>query len=85
MRISDADFICGFHLRIRRANDSLLIHPLQDIFIIATSSCTRCLPSRRGYGRVSSGVNGAGTGRGRGRDSDAENRLIDELNEEWDD
>jgi len=50
------------------------------------SSCTRFLPSRRGYQRVNENLNGSGYGRGRGRsDSDAENRLIDELNEEWDD
>ena len=30
------------------------------------------------------GIGGRGSG-GRNRDSDAENRLIDELNEEWDD
>lgn len=57
----------------------------QDVFIILTSSCTRCLPSRRGYTRVNGGF-GSGRGGGRARaDSDAENRLIDELNEEWDD
>ncbi|WPH01357.1 Hypothetical protein R9X50_00419900 [Acrodontium crateriforme] len=56
----------------------------KDIFIILTSSCTRCFPSRRGYSRVN-GYGGSGSrGRGRG-DSDAENRLIDELNEEWED
>ncbi|QIW95942.1 hypothetical protein AMS68_001460 [Peltaster fructicola] len=54
---------------------------LGDLFIILTSSCSRCLPSRKGYSRVTSN----GLNRGRGRDSDAENRLIDELNEEWDD
>ncbi|KAF2837726.1 mannose 6-phosphate receptor domain-containing protein [Patellaria atrata CBS 101060] len=52
-----------------------------DIFIILTSSCARLLPSRRGYSRVS--LNG--NGRGRGRDPDAENRLIDNLDESWDD
>ncbi|KAK3670218.1 Cation-independent mannose-6-phosphate receptor CI-MPR [Recurvomyces mirabilis] len=58
---------------------------LKDIFIILTSSCTRLFPSRRGYTRVNGGLGrGGGNGRGRG-DSDAENRLIDELNEEWDD
>ncbi|KAK5000103.1 hypothetical protein LTR28_013173, partial [Elasticomyces elasticus] len=55
----------------------------QDIFIILTSSCARFLPSRRGYSRV--GANSA-VGRGRGRqNSDDENRLIDQLDEEWDD
>ncbi|KAK5107486.1 hypothetical protein LTR62_001104 [Meristemomyces frigidus] len=61
----------------------------KDLVIILTSSCTRFFPSRRGYTRVNGGLGGnsGGIGRnGRGRgDSDAENRLIDELNEEWDD
>jgi cation-dependent mannose-6-phosphate receptor len=56
----------------------------QDIVIILTSSCTRFMPSRRGYTRVNGGLGGTGHGRS-GRDSEAENRLIDELNEEWDD
>ena len=45
------------------------------------------MPSRQGYTRVNGGIGGGtGSGRGRGRgDSDAENRLIDELNEEWED
>jgi cation-dependent mannose-6-phosphate receptor len=64
----------------------------QDVFVILTSSCARCLPSRRGYSRVNGGFGGSGNGgsgsggrRARGDSSDAENRLIDELNEEWDD
>ena len=64
----------------------------QDVFIILTSSCARCLPtgrSSRGYSRVNGGFGGsngnAGGRRARGDSSDAENRLIDELNEEWDD
>ncbi|KAF2471414.1 mannose 6-phosphate receptor domain-containing protein [Lindgomyces ingoldianus] len=52
-----------------------------DMFIILTSSCARFLPSRRGYSRVSLG---ADNGR-RGRRNDDENRLIDNLDEEWDD
>ncbi|KAF2160479.1 hypothetical protein M409DRAFT_70443 [Zasmidium cellare ATCC 36951] len=56
----------------------------RDLFIILTSSCARFLPSRRGYSRVNGGIGGLGSRRGRG-DSDAENRLIDELNEEWED
>jgi hypothetical protein len=59
-------------------------HSLQDIVIILTSSCTRFMPSRRGYTRVNGGIGGPGSGRS-ARDSEAENRLIDELNEEWDD
>ncbi|KAK4899683.1 Cation-independent mannose-6-phosphate receptor CI-MPR [Elasticomyces elasticus] len=66
---------------------------VRDIFIILTSSCARFMPSRRGYQRVNGGLNGnsgssgggRGITRGRGDSSDAENRLIDELNEEWDD
>lgn len=61
---------------------------LKDLFIILTSSCARFMPSRRGYSRVNGGIGGAGYGSGRrarGDSSDAENRLIDELNEEWED
>ncbi|KAK5725892.1 Cation-independent mannose-6-phosphate receptor CI-MPR [Elasticomyces elasticus] len=63
---------------------------VRDIFIILTSSCARFMPSRQGYQRVNGGLNGnvgsrRGIARGRGDSSDAENRLIDELNEEWDD
>jgi len=56
----------------------------KDIFIILTSSCARFMPSRRGYSPLNGGIGGTGRGRS-GRDSEAENRLIDELNEEWDD
>lgn len=58
----------------------------QDIFIIATSSCARLLPgSGGGYSRLNGDMSGATSGR-RGRaDSDDENRLIDQLDEEWDD
>ena len=52
--------------------------------IVLTSSCARCMPSRRGYSRINGGIGGTARGRS-GRDSEAENRLIDELNEEWDD
>ncbi|KAI8943412.1 hypothetical protein NX059_001424 [Plenodomus lindquistii] len=54
-----------------------------DLFIILTSSCARLMPSRRGYSRVSLGQDG-GRG-GRGRRNEDENRLIDNLDEEWDD
>ncbi|KAI9695512.1 MAG: Cation-independent mannose-6-phosphate receptor CI-MPR [Candelina mexicana] len=54
---------------------------VRDIFIILTSSCARFLPSRRGYSRVSANSSG---GRGRSAPED-ENRLIDQLDEEWDD
>ena len=52
----------------------------QDMFIILTSSCARFMPSRRGYNRVSLGHDSR-----RGRGNDDENRLIDNLDEEWDD
>lgn len=55
---------------------------LADMFIILTSSCARLLPGRRGYSRVSLGRD---HGRNGGRRSDDENRLIDNLDEEWDD
>ncbi|KAF5873612.1 putative vacuolar sorting receptor protein [Botrytis fragariae] len=74
-----------------------------DVFIIATSSCSRCLPTHRGYNTLSISANGhsgdGSNGRGSGRDrgvsanesgrrnsgSEDENRLIDQLDEEWDD
>jgi cation-dependent mannose-6-phosphate receptor len=52
---------------------------IQDFFIILTSSCARFLPSRRGYGRLSVSDSA------RGRNREDENRLIDQLDEEWDD
>ncbi|CAO1599816.1 MAG: hypothetical protein LQ349_004204 [Xanthoria aureola] len=51
---------------------------LRDIIIILTSSCSRLLPRRQGYNQLPSG-------RGRGSRADDENRLIDQLDEEWDD
>ena len=62
---------------------------MQDILVIATSSCARLLPSRRGYSRVNGGITVGGGGgsagrRGRGSSED-ENRLIDQLDEEWED
>ncbi|GAB7353032.1 hypothetical protein MBLNU459_g3588t1 [Dothideomycetes sp. NU459] len=56
---------------------------ISDMFIIATSSCARFLPGRRGYSRVGTGA--ASSGRRGREDSDAENRLIDQLDEEWND
>lgn len=55
---------------------------IQDMFVILTSSCARFLPERRGYSRVSLGSD---SGRRSGRRNDDENRLIDNLDEEWDD
>jgi cation-dependent mannose-6-phosphate receptor len=52
-----------------------------DFISIFTSSCARILNGRRGYNRVSPYSNG----RARGSASDDENRLIDQLDEEWDD
>ncbi|KAE9985038.1 hypothetical protein BLS_000065 [Venturia inaequalis] len=54
---------------------------LADTFIILTSSCARFLPGRRGYSRVSLD----GNSNIRGRHAEDENRLIDNLDEEWDD
>jgi len=50
---------------------------IKDMFIILTSSCARLIPRRKGYNQVG--------GNGRGRGSEDENRLIDQLDEEWDD
>lgn len=57
-------------------------NPIQDMLIILTSSCTRLLPSRRGYNQLP--TSNPSRGRGSTR-SDDENRLIDELDEAWDD
>ncbi|KAF1923741.1 mannose 6-phosphate receptor domain-containing protein [Didymella exigua CBS 183.55] len=54
-----------------------------DMFIILTSSCARFMPSRRGYSRLTLGPDR--DTRGRGRRDESENRLIDQLDEEWDD
>ncbi|KAI0455474.1 mannose-6-phosphate receptor binding domain-containing protein [Xylaria acuta] len=51
-----------------------------DMFVIATSSCARLLPSRRGYHYLS----GSPTARARSN-RDVENRLIDQYDEEWED
>ncbi|KAK5663846.1 hypothetical protein OQA88_49 [Cercophora sp. LCS_1] len=52
---------------------------ITDFLVILTSSCARFLPSRRGYRHLSISPNG------RNRSRDDENRLIDQLDEEWDD
>ncbi|KAI5252347.1 mannose 6-phosphate receptor domain-containing protein [Aureobasidium subglaciale] len=59
---------------------------VSDMFVILFSSCARFLPGRKGYNRVGNNFgNGASAGR-RGRsNSDDENRLIDQLDEEWED
>ncbi|KAI1173731.1 mannose-6-phosphate receptor binding domain-containing protein [Nemania sp. FL0916] len=51
-----------------------------DIFVIATSSCARLFPSRRGYHYLS----GSSSSRAR-NNRDDENRLIDQYDEEWED
>ncbi|TVY18053.1 putative mannose 6-phosphate receptor-like protein [Lachnellula arida] len=55
---------------------------VKDVFIIATSSCARFMPSRQGY---SSLPVSSSRGRSNGRGPEDENRLIDQLDEEWDD
>ncbi|KAG9234446.1 mannose-6-phosphate receptor binding domain-containing protein [Amylocarpus encephaloides] len=62
---------------------------IKDLFIIAASSCSRCLPTRRGYSALSISANDRTATQGRGRggngwSTDDENRLIDQLDEEWD-
>ncbi|KAL2128353.1 hypothetical protein VTI74DRAFT_9294 [Chaetomium olivicolor] len=52
---------------------------VKDLAIILTSSCARIIPRRRGYRTLSVSPNG------RRRSRDDENRLIDQLDEEWDD
>ena len=58
-----------------------------DISMRLMSVCIRCFPiigsGPKGYSRLG-GMNGSSS-RGRGRDPDDENRLIDQLDEEWDD
>jgi cation-dependent mannose-6-phosphate receptor len=49
--------------------------------VILTSSCARFMPSRRGYSSLSISPNGRGMGRSR----EDEDRLIGQLDEEWDD
>jgi cation-dependent mannose-6-phosphate receptor len=52
---------------------------IKDLLVILTSSCARIIPKRRGYHSLSGSPNG------RNRNRDDENRLIDQLDEEWDD
>ncbi|KAK4123105.1 mannose 6-phosphate receptor domain-containing protein [Parathielavia appendiculata] len=52
---------------------------VKDLFVILTSSCARIIPRRRGYHTLSGSPNG------RRESRDDENRLIDQLDEEWDD
>ena len=52
------------------------------MIIILFSSCTRFLPSRKGYNQLPTHNTPRGRGSTRAED---ENRLIDQLDEEWDD
>ncbi|KAJ4303985.1 Cation-independent mannose-6-phosphate receptor CI-MPR [Collariella sp. IMI 366227] len=52
---------------------------VRDLAIILTASCARMIPRTRGYRTLSGSPNG------RRRSRDDENRLIDQLDEEWDD
>lgn len=75
---------------------SFFLHQ-QDMFVIIFSSLGNLLrckgsPAGNGYTRADSngrggfiGAIGGRGGRGQSRDVDAENRLIDQLDEEWDD
>ncbi|TVY29370.1 putative mannose 6-phosphate receptor-like protein [Lachnellula hyalina] len=56
---------------------------VKDVFIIATSSCARFMPHRQGYSTLP--VSSSSRGRSNGRGPEDENRLIDQLDEEWDD
>ena len=55
----------------------------KDVFIILTSSCSRLIPRTSGYRSLST-TSGNGPTR-RGNRSEDENRLIDQLDEEWED
>lgn len=57
---------------------------MSDMVIILFSSCMRFVPFRRnkgGYGQADG--NGYANGYGRGGTLEDENRMIDDLNEEW--
>ncbi|CAN8097103.1 unnamed protein product [Discula destructiva] len=54
---------------------------VSDFFVILTSSCARFLPSHRGYRSLAISPNGRGMARSR----EDEDRLIGQLDEEWDD
>ncbi|KAI9749599.1 MAG: hypothetical protein M4579_006810 [Chaenotheca gracillima] len=54
---------------------------IRDMLVILTSSCARWVPRNRGY-RSITGSGGSGRGRQNSRNED-ENRLIDQLDEEW--
>lgn len=76
---------------------SVLTSSPQDMVVILFSSVGNCFrsnrPSSSGYTRAGGdsrggfigAIGGRGGGHGGRRDVDAENRLIDQLDEEWDD
>lgn len=66
--------------RDNACTDTLNALCFQDLIVIFTSSCARVLPRRQGYNHLPSHGRG-----GRGSRADDENRLIDQLDEEWDD
>jgi hypothetical protein len=80
--VSNSPFISAHNIHIK--NEKHKLTPYQDIFIIATSSCARFMPSHSGYSALSVSANGNGRG-GRHSRAEDENRLIDQLDEEWDD
>jgi cation-dependent mannose-6-phosphate receptor len=75
----------------------LTISSSQDMVVILFSSLGNCFRSNRpssssyvraggdGRGGFIGAIGGRGGGQGGRRDVDAENRLIDQLDEEWDD
>ncbi|KAI1859524.1 uncharacterized protein JN550_012042 [Neoarthrinium moseri] len=54
---------------------------VSDLFVASTASCARFLPNRRGYHYLA----GSPSRTRQNRDREAENRLIDQYDEEWDD
>ncbi|PNY25625.1 Mannose-6-phosphate receptor, binding protein [Tolypocladium capitatum] len=52
---------------------------VSDVGAMVCSSCAHCLPGSRGYSHLDPNASA------RNRNSEAENRLIDQLDEEWDD
>ncbi|KAI9727651.1 MAG: Cation-independent mannose-6-phosphate receptor CI-MPR [Chrysothrix sp. TS-e1954] len=60
---------------------------VRDFVVIVASACARCIPGLKAGGRKGGGYSrvGNGVGRGRSGSADDENRLIDQLDEEWED
>lgn len=57
---------------------------VSDVVVILFGACSRIVPRRKGYSHLAT-TNGYGNGMGRGGRDEQENRLIDQLDEEWDD